>query len=1013
MIKLKYLTILLLSISFSSTIAQPTFSYTDKEKEFKQASDYFNAGQYALAYPILKNLMSIYKSANQTDHSYLNDDLCFFYYTTELKLMIQAGEEHLKKFITETDNLARKQQACFHLAHYYYLLNEFDQAIDFFSQCTYDNLSNDQIADLKFEKGYSLFNNKKFDEAKSLFDEVHQVSSSKYYLASNYYFGFISYYEKNYVDALECFTLVQTKPEYNGVVPYYIAEILYFRNQKDEAMQYGDSVLSKGGGAFYKRNLQLLLGQLYFEKQDYLNALVYLEDYANSNEKMSKEVLYELSYCYYKNNSTAKAIEGFKQLSNEKDSMGQNSMYLLGGLYISINDKSNARSAFQYCAYNNSNLTQQRISRFNYAKLSYELGYQNIALAEIGKYLTDYPNSDVDAEAKEILFSLLANTNNFTEGISLYKSMSNPSPKMQKIYAKLLYGKAVQFINDQQPEEANALLKEILITPQSDAVVSYARFWLGEIAYRQQRYDDAIQYYTSFINSKVGSQGEANYSNAKYGLGYSYLQKGDYQNAMINFESIGTSVSPTSTSMQQDAFVRSADCNYMLRNFDKAAAKYEIIISNAMPQADYALFQKAMIAGVKNSSEKIRLLNAISKLYSSSSFLLESQMEIALTYIDDEKFSEAIPYLNKVLASPDAAGMKPKAYSKLGLSYYNSNDNKNALTAYKNLIKQYPQSSESEEALYIIKDIYVEEGDPDEYLNLMQSNGITVAVNEADSLSFSAGLKKYDAGDCVAASKSFSSYLTKYLNGAFAIDANYYQGLCYRESKDFANAVKCFDFVNSKGVSRYFDNATLELARVYYFEMKDYVNSKKYFESLYNSTTNPEKQLDALRGLVRSNYQLKDYSSANESSLELLNKKGISNDDKTIGLLVLGKSQQASGDTVSAMSSFKSVAAMNKSAWGAEARYEIANCYFSLNNLAAAEKSAMAVIKETGSYDYWVTKSYILLGDIFIKQKDYFNAKATFESVAKNASIAELKIEAEEKLSRTISLEKKSSRISN
>ena len=73
----------------------------------------------------------------------------------------------------------------------------------------------------------------------------------------------------------------------------------------------------------------------------------------------------------------------------------------------------------------------------------------------------------------------------------------------------------------------------------------------------------------------------------------------------------------------------------------------------------------------------------------------------------------------------------------------------------------------------------------------------------------------------------------------------------------------------------------------------------------------------------------------------------------------------------------------------------------------------MLVIKETGSYDEWVTKSYILLGDIFMKQKDYFNAKATFESVSKNAAIASLRDEANNKLQQAISEEKKSSKIGN
>lgn len=59
----------------------------------------------------------------------------------------------------------------------------------------------------------------------------------------------------------------------------------------------------------------------------------------NSSEKVSKEVMYELSYCYYDANQLNKAIEGFKQLSTERDSMGQNSMYLLGDCYLRTNQK--------------------------------------------------------------------------------------------------------------------------------------------------------------------------------------------------------------------------------------------------------------------------------------------------------------------------------------------------------------------------------------------------------------------------------------------------------------------------------------------------------------------------------------------------------------------------------------------------------------------------------------------------------------------------------------------------
>jgi hypothetical protein len=48
-----------------------------------------------------------------------------------------------------------------------------------------------------------------------------------------------------------------------------------------------------------------------------------------------------------------------------------------------------------------------------------------------------------------------------------------------------------------------------------------------------------------------------------------------------------------------------------------------------------------------------------------------------------------------------------------------------------------------------------------------------------------------------------------------------------------------------------------------------------------------------------------------------------------------------------------------------------------------------------------------------MKQKDYFNAKATYESVARNATVTELKNEAQRKLDDAVNEEKQHSKISN
>jgi tetratricopeptide (TPR) repeat protein len=168
-----------------------------------------------------------------------------------------------------------------------------------------------------------------------------------------------------------------------------------------------------------------------------------------------------------------------------------------------------------------------------------------------------------------------------------------------------------------------------------------------------------------------------------------------------------------------------------------------------------------------------------------------------------------------------------------------------------------------------------------------------------------------------------------------------------------------------------------------------------------------------MRGLLRSQYQLQKWTEAVDNAKELIAQKGSSSDDKSLAGMAIGKSAQINGQYDVAITNFKSVIAVNKAALAAEARYEIANTWFSTNRMSDAEKAAFEVINKSGSYDWWVTKAYILLGDIYFKQKDYFNAKATFQSVVENSLNAQLKTEAQTKLNQVIEEENKSSKVNS
>ena len=88
------------------------------------------------------------------------------------------------------------------------------------------------------------------------------------------------------------------------------------------------------------------------------------------------------------------------------------------------------------------------------------------------------------------------------------------------------------------------------------------------------------------------------------------------------------------------------------------------------------------------------------------------------------------------------------------------------------------------------------------------------------------------------------------------------------------------------------------------------------------------------------------------------------------------------------------------SVYGAESAYYAASAAFKLSNLDDAENRVFNIADRFGSHEYWVAKSFILLADVYVAKDNTFQARETLRSVVDNCSIAELKAEAQSKLSK-------------
>lgn len=1000
-----------ISLISSSLIAQQTLFINDPQAQLKQAKEYFQKEYYSLAYPLFKDLQSELKEVDKSDQSLKYQEVKYYTLVCALKQNDSSAVTEARSFIDIENNKARAEMLSYHLAEYYFRRQDYATAVNLYENTSIDNLSNKEIADLKFHQGYAYFTRSEFDKAKPLMDAIRQLPKDPNYIDANYYYGFVSFYNKNYRDAMTAFTVVEDKPKYASVVPYYMANIYLMQGQKEKAISYASAKLAKGG-QYYDTELRQLAGHGYYEQKDFEKALPYLEQYVSKSKKVSRQDLYELSYCYYQTKNWTKAIEGFRQIGGKEDSLTQNAMYLLGDAYLRTGQKANARNAFLFCSSNSSNDTQREISKFNYGKLSFELGYQDVALTELREFLQKYPSSTYAKEARELLLSVMANTSNYKDALALMDSVKNPSPTAKQLYPRILYGRATELINDGLLVQANDLLDKALKDPNNTTVLPYINFWKGEISYRLNRIDEAIPFYFEYLKSGIAN-GEANLTNAKYNLGYCFLKKENYKQAQGFFEQVVKSPKINSSPLEQDAYIRDADCYYMSRDFKTALNMYNKALDYSWPSSDYATFQKAMVAGVNNGNEKINLLNGLIRKYPSSGLVPDANMEIANTYLSNEQFQQAIPYLKNITGSTSNDALKPRAYLRSGIAYYNLDNNKEALNQYNTLLKQYPNSAEAQEALDNAKSIYVAEGRSSEYVNFAKTLGVNISSSQEDQLAYQEAEVQFNDGNFNGAIQKFENYLAKFPDGKYSIEANYYKSEIYFNQKNWPKATTGYEAVADKTPNKFAEKSLLQAARINFFYIKDFAKSEKYFSKLKDFATSQENKTEAMRGLLRSQFELQQWTDAVDNAKDLLDQKGSSTDDKILANMIIAKSYQTNNQCETALQYFRTVASLSKAAYGAEARYQVADCLFQQNQLKDAEKAAFEVINKSGSYEMWVTKSYMLLGEIYFKEKDYFNAKATFQSVTENAKVEDLRQQAQQRLNQVIEEEKKSSKVTN
>ncbi len=1005
--------------------AQTAVSVLSEYTLLKHGHEQYQQGHYNLAIQSIKEFLKqdiLPTGPNNTNNfSLAVQQAKYLLVLAQLKAGVAHAEEEMAAYIKEAVNPVYRQRAAFALAQYYFRENDLPSAITYYEIAGIDNLSNDEIADAKFELAYSYFNNRAFEQAKPLFAVIKELPENKYYIAGNYYYGLLAYNDKNYEQALKSFERVHNEPEYKDIVPYYEAEIHYFTGNYDKVLQISNRYLKKKEPLFYHKEMQLLTGQTYFEQKKFKEALPYFEYYYEHSDRIRKEELYELAFTYYKLEKWDQAIEKFQPLSSTRDSLGQTSMYLLGDCYLKTGNKKGAKNAFGICSDMAFNASQREAASFLFAKLSYEAGDEIIATRKFNEYINQYPDAPFNPEARRLLSGLLAKTSNYKEAFAIMSDMPVKDNDTWAIYQQVGIGMAMQLMQNNQNSAADSVLNLTLQQPIRPSYEAVTYFWKGEIASREKRYRQAVLFSNTFIERVKGMEREvqsispaATIQNAYLNIGYAELEDENYESARDAFAKAQQSKSNgTNQKINADALLREADALFMLKNFDKAGALYDKAIAAKTSQSDYAHFQKSIILGLQNkSAEKTALLNQIINQQPPSAYQNEARYELAVSYLETDRDDEAIGILKSISENNSVPELlRSKALFRLAYAYQVNNYNTEAIETYKQYITDYPAAMDRAVAADALRNLYINAGRPEAYDAFLKENDMPAQDEESiENTYYAAAETDYSNSQWTKAIAGFGKYLDRFPKGNRATKAHFYRAEAYRQAGDKAGALKDYDIVVNSGWSDFVNDAATHAAQIA-LQGKDYQAAQQYYNSLRNSAMDNASLQKAYTGLLTTSFALEEYTAATAYADTLSALPGISNAAKNEALLYKAKSLQKNNRLDEARTLYERIDKENTASASAEARYRIAEILLAQKQLKEAETQASYAAQASGGQEYWVVRSYLLIADILTEQKDYFNAKATLQSIIKNTKEKDIKDEATKKLQNVQQLERNKSKL--
>ena len=963
------------------TSAQTSEKITSPVNLYKEGRNLFLQKNYAAATPPLKAFI------RQEPNASLREEAEYMLVCSAYELKDKNSITLLRNYLEQYPDTPYANRIYALLAAGYFYEEKYDEALALFNSAQLDLLGNEERDDMTYLLATCYLKTGNVKEAAIWFETL-KASSKKYDNDCAYYISYIRYTQKRYDEALKGFLPLQDNPKYKALVPYYIAEIYAIRKNYDKAEIVAQNYLSAYPQNEHAAEMYRILGDASYHFRKYHEAINAFESYLERDASPRRDALYMLGLSYFQTGVYSKAAETLGEVTGANDALTQNAYLHMGLSYLQLAEKNKARMAFEQAAASNADMKIKEQAAYNYALCIHETSYSAFgeSVTVFEKFLNEFPNSQYTEMVSNYLVEVYLNTRSYEAALKSIERIAHPGTRIMEAKQKILFQLGTQaFANASFEQAIDYFNQSVAIGQYNRQTKADALYWRGESYYRLNRVTEAARNFREYLQLTEQTNNEM-YALANYNLGYTAFHQKDYAQARNWFLKYIQLEKGENRTALADAYNRIGDCFLNERNFDEAKHYYAQAESMNASSGDYSFYQLALVSGLqKDYSGKITLLNRLAGKYPTSPYVINALYEKGRSYVLMNNNNQAIASFKELLSRYPESPISRKAAAEIGLLYYQDGNYDQAIDAYKLVINKYPGSDEARLAMLDLKSLYVDMNRIDEFAALAASmpGNIRFDASEQDSLTYIAAEKIYGRGRIEEAKNSFNKYLQTFPEGSFSLNAHYYLCLIGKEQKNYDMIL-----LHSGKLLEYPDNPFSEEALIMraevQFNLQQFADALASYKMLKEKATTADRRLLAETGMLRCAHLIKDDAETIHAATALLAEAKLTPELANEALYYRAKSYMNQKADKKALADLQTLAKDTRNLYGAEAKYLVAQQYYTAGEYAAAEKELLDYIERSTPHAYWLARSFVLLSDVYMAMDKKLDARQYLLSLQQN-----------------------------